>query len=142
MTAILRHYLPDLEFNLPSLRALCMRLEELTSGADHETDSPGYDNDGYGDAASTTPTEGEGERQVANPQKECRDDVEKNGTSSIQEMQALQEQLGCLMIDSRGNYSKLRHSPFLATTRRNKALRVIQDTSGRTRPSASTPRSA
>lgn len=96
MTEILRHYLPDLQFNLPSLKALCQRLEGLSSSAsshglpdDHDTpDTPGEEDEGSVGAAGGGGG-GDGDE-----------------SPTIQEIQALQEQLGCLMIDSRGNYRK------------------------------------
>ncbi|KAL1614723.1 hypothetical protein SLS56_012022, partial [Neofusicoccum ribis] len=95
MTEILRHYLPDLQFNLPSLKALCARLEGLEGAAAHEPP--------------------DGCETPATPADEPADDGDDDEapaagreSPTIQEIQALQEQLGCLMIDSRGNYRKSR----------------------------------
>lgn len=88
MTEILRYYLPDLQFNLPSLKALCARVEGL-SGSTSQGDSDDHE------TPESETEEDEGEH-----------DVEKEESPSIPEIQTLQEQLGCLMIDSRGNYSK------------------------------------
>ncbi|KKY13079.1 putative aldehyde dehydrogenase [Diplodia seriata] len=40
MTTILRHYLPDLEFSLPALKALCQRLEGLEDESSRPTPVP------------------------------------------------------------------------------------------------------
>lgn len=99
MTEILRHYLPDLQFNLPSLKALCQRLESLSgssaAGIPEDHDTP------------ETPAEEEEEEEEAEEAEDGGPTVAAKGNEespTIQEIQALQEQLGCLMIDSRGNY--------------------------------------
>lgn len=109
MTEILRHYLPDLEFNLPALKALCARLDGLNAGP---TPATGQYDEGNSDShQGDTPSTPAGQDAACSPQwgnccKEDDGDEDEGSNSGIQEIQALQEQLGCLMIDSRGNYSK------------------------------------
>ncbi|EOD44942.1 putative aldehyde dehydrogenase protein [Neofusicoccum parvum UCRNP2] len=99
MTDILRHYLPDLQFNLPSLKALCARLEGLEGAAAHELPD--------GCETPATPADDDDDDEAPAAGRE---------SPTIQEIQALQEQLGCLMIDSRGNY---RRCPPAPPTRRS-----------------------
>ncbi|OJD31430.1 aldehyde dehydrogenase [Diplodia corticola] len=149
MTTILRHYLPEVEFNLPSLKALCQRLEGLSAaGDDDENDDDDFSarpspmpipmptttatRDGeevfgpddprhHGDGTMATPLNNPSsspEEQTAGGKEE--EEEEKAG---MQEIQELQEHLGCLMIDSRGNY---RHVGTDSSIGFNAAIRMIK----------------
>ncbi|KAL0256779.1 hypothetical protein SLS55_009176 [Diplodia seriata] len=150
MTTILRHYLPDLEFSLPALKALCQRLEGLEDESSRQTPVP---TPTLTPTATTTHDEdvfGSEDRGHGGTPRHAGDDIgrrpsvcgdgdgdgEEEESPSMQEIQALQERLGCLMIDSRGNYSKSTPPPSPATTVRFSQRSVLrkrkQDTSAPT----------
>ncbi|KAL1649611.1 hypothetical protein SLS58_001668 [Diplodia intermedia] len=154
MTTILRHYLPDLEFSLPALKALCQRLEGLEDESGRPTPVPtptptattAHDEDVFGSedrGAARNGGDGGGRQGLEDDGGRCGDGVDGEGDGgeeeesdpSMREIQALQERLGCLMIDSRGNYSKSHSSPSIHSPRHvgtdssigfNAAIRMIK----------------
>jgi hypothetical protein len=89
MTKILRHYIPDIDINLSTLRSLTEELEHLSENDGEQafefSESP---------LNLQTPVEDQTVHEVA---------LSKD-TPVIEEIGFLHEQLGCLMIDSGGNY--------------------------------------
>lgn len=100
MVKILRHYLPDLQLSLPTLRSLSTQLENLSDK----------------DAPLAPECQGSPETPASDGDHA---EVHVKESPSIEEIQTLHEQLGCLMIDSRGNY-RTAERPDMALTRSNR----------------------
>lgn len=105
MIKVLRHYIPEIEFSLPALKSLSEELDTLSKQDDeHSSD---FDE---------TPV------PIRSPEQAPRKEEVEPAVPIDEELSALDEQLGCLMIDSGGKY---RHVGPHSGIRFNAAVRSM-----------------
>jgi len=105
MIKVLRHYIPEIEFSLPALKSLSEELDTLVK----------QDDDNPSDLEDTPPSIRTPERRSSNDETELVVPIDE-------ELSALDEQLGCLIIDSGGKY---RHVGPHSGIRFNAAVRSM-----------------
>jgi len=105
MIKVLRHYIPEIEFSLPALKSLSQELDTLAK----------QDDDNPSDFEDTPPS-------IRTPERRSSNDETELAVPIDEELSALDEQLGCLIIDSGGKY---RHVGPHSGIRFNAAVRSM-----------------
>lgn len=106
MIKVLRHYIPEIEFSLPALKSLSEELDTLSKQEDDHSSDLGE-----------TPLAIHSPERAPPPKEET-----ELAVTIDEELSALDEQLGCLMIDSAGKY---RHVGPYSGIRFNAAVRSM-----------------
>jgi hypothetical protein len=105
MIKVLRHYIPEIELSLPALKSLSEDLDTLSKqDGDHSSD------------LDETPL------PIQTPERAPSQEEAEPAVPIDEELSALDEQLGCLMIDSGGKY---RHVGPHSGIRFNAAVRSM-----------------
>lgn len=99
MQTILRHYLPEAELTLPTLRTMASRCDEQQSRGSLLQLTPGSSD------SPASPRESMPVEDLTSALAEEDD--------ALEEVVSLQKELGCLLADARGEYRKTRFPPFL-----------------------------